>query len=588
MSDISSIDSKNERKLAALLEKRKEILSAPPEKALEMILSSELPAALVQSFSEQDLYFLTHDIGISDALPVLALATSDQWGYMLDVETWERDQMDLDSVTRWFRALLLADGRRLVNWLLVERLEFLELYLFKNIQVIVRDEMQDPSEIPDDYFTVDDYFYVKIKEKPETLPVRDDDEMVDQEDLDLVVREILEKMLAVDHGLYVNVMLESMGVIGAEAEEENLRLRNVRLAEKGFLPFDEALEVFSPIHAGQMEDMVVRREKKKFEDEEKETFPLAHLSEVRGTNLFTRALAEISGMADLGEFEMEFAALCNQIISAEQIVIRDKGALSKIVKKAVCYISIGLEILEGRKDDKIQDAGAFLASLIMRHSVKNLFRLGIGRITDVKHRAERLRRDGWFTGRKLPLSFWGEAYVGVLGGLLVKRPVFYHPVSQGTIYREFECLEDIEKTEKVLDEIKYFDDLLSLVNPRMEAFKEFFPTYANVLLTLWAHARSGRGETTEGPVPLDDFRSFFMGLWNPGPKDVALGGVINDGRKRDFLDFLAVRSGFSETEISERLGGVLEDLFTEIGREYGAVAEKDLDPRFLTHFCVVK
>ena len=243
MTDGTPMELNRQRKEAALLRKRRDILEAPPEKALDMILAADLPATLVQSFSEQDLYFLSHDIGIADALPVLALATSEQWGYMLDVEVWKKDALDMDSVTRWFRALLLADGPRLVRWLMVERLEFFELYLFKNIEVIIREKNQDPSEIPDGFFTVDDWFYVRVKEKPETLPDRSDDDMISQEDLDLVVRELLEKLLAIDHALYQNVMLEAMSVIPAETEEEVFRLRNVRLAEQGFLPFDEALDI---------------------------------------------------------------------------------------------------------------------------------------------------------------------------------------------------------------------------------------------------------------------------------------------------------------------------------------------------------
>lgn len=42
-------------------------------------------------------------------------------------------------------------------------------------------------------------------------------------------------------------MLGVTGVISAEAEEEDFRVRNVHLAEKEFLPLDEAFEVFSPL-----------------------------------------------------------------------------------------------------------------------------------------------------------------------------------------------------------------------------------------------------------------------------------------------------------------------------------------------------
>lgn len=65
-------------------------------------------------------------------------------------------------------------------------------------------------------------------------------------------------------------------------------------------------------------------------------------------------------------------------------------------------------------------------------------------------------------------------------------------------------------------------------------------------------------------------------------------GEIRQSMKENFLGFLAVRSGLTEEEISERMSFDLEDLFEDIVREYGAVDEKDLDPRYLTLFCVVK
>ena len=81
-------------------ELRRDILASPPEKALDMILEAPSPATLIQSFPDQDLYFLMHRIGVYDFLPVLAMANSDQWEYILDVEAWDEDRMDLHTMTQ--------------------------------------------------------------------------------------------------------------------------------------------------------------------------------------------------------------------------------------------------------------------------------------------------------------------------------------------------------------------------------------------------------------------------------------------------------------------------------------------------------
>jgi hypothetical protein len=47
---------------------------------------------------------------------------------------------------------------------------------------------------------------------------------------------------------------------------------------------------------------------------------------------------------------------------------------------------------------------------------------------------------------------------------------------------------------------------------------------------------------------------------------------------------LSQQSGLTTNEISKRLGETLEALFMEIENEYGRVAKKDLDPRYMNLF----
>ena len=69
-----------------------ELLAQPGKKALDLILESPTPARLVQSLAEEDLFWLVRDIGPEDALPVLSLASNDQWQYLLDLELWKKIQ----------------------------------------------------------------------------------------------------------------------------------------------------------------------------------------------------------------------------------------------------------------------------------------------------------------------------------------------------------------------------------------------------------------------------------------------------------------------------------------------------------------
>ncbi|MBW2010980.1 MAG: hypothetical protein JRI32_04870, partial [Deltaproteobacteria bacterium] len=226
-----------------LLETRRRIISLPPEKALDCILEMHQPAALVHSFPEQDFYFFIYDIGLEDSLPLLQLASARQWDYIIDMEIWDKDRIKMESVAQWFDLFLQADPDRLSKWLLYEKTEFIEFYLFKNIEVKIREHDQDPSSFGDDFFTYDDTYYIRFVD----YPFDPETDRKTKEFRRFFLKKVLDRFAGVDHVRYQQILHESLAVNPSEFEEEAYRLRNVRLAEKGFLPFDEAIGIYQPL-----------------------------------------------------------------------------------------------------------------------------------------------------------------------------------------------------------------------------------------------------------------------------------------------------------------------------------------------------
>ncbi|MGD9733729.1 MAG: DUF6178 family protein, partial [Desulfamplus sp.] len=109
-----------EKKLAAI---RSEIMEMPAEKALDFILDASFPANLVQSFPDQDLHFMMYHIGKEDFIPVLSLASSQQWEYILDVEVWDNDRFNINKITNTLALLYKADPERLLRWAVKEKTE---------------------------------------------------------------------------------------------------------------------------------------------------------------------------------------------------------------------------------------------------------------------------------------------------------------------------------------------------------------------------------------------------------------------------------------------------------------------------------
>jgi hypothetical protein len=563
---------KSEREKALAMERRK-ILSMSPEKALDAIAEHPYPVTLVQSMAEEELYFLVHHVGPEDALPILGLASNSQWEYLIDLEGWSRDRMASHSMTQWLQRLLQADNDRFTHWITKEKVEDFVFYLHHNVELHIREYDQDPGEIDEGFSSEDQTYYVRLRPYPEA-------QKPFQEERDLFLKDLLRRVSVFDYTLYRDLLLEASAIIPAEAEEQLYRLRNARLAEKGILPLEEAVGVYQPLQAG---DLTGRPKPPTFGGRNVDTYPLPIQSGPSGepAGHFGRALAQIHDEATLQRLQAEFAALCNQIISADQLKVRDRETLARVVQKAGDYISLGLEKIQSESGPERPYAGP---GLLQTQFLADLFRVGYGCALALKWRANKWRHTAWFAAQGLPLGFWGEQWLGLLGGLLLKKPLCYNHERTGPHYREFASLADITRTQAELDAIIAFDDLLGLMALETAPIQSGgFLTYQSLILTLWADHELGiSGEAGPTPVPLslEQFQRFFDTLWRTEHRPRRIG----DAMRERFLNWLAQRSGLATYEIAERMAPALQQLFSTVEQELGEVDASALDPRYIQLF----
>jgi hypothetical protein len=584
-------DKKVLEQIRNLSEERKKILSLPPAEALERILDAPQPTALVQSFSEEDLYFLIQDIGPQDSLPLLSLASAEQWEYILDLESWEKDRINIESVHAWFDLLFRASAKRTLKWLLENKTGLLEFFLFKNIEVKIREHDQDPSDFGEDYFTHDNVFFIKfIGYHYEDENGNIDTDMTIKKRYNYFLSKIIENLAAFDHITYQKVMLEAAQIIPIEFEEEAYRLKNVRLAEKGFFPFDEAIGIYQPLQPQDLKNQGIKTFQTKSEPHLMVPVPQYSTRMLNEDNIFTRALTQITTEEGLQQLQTEFASLCNQVIAADQKPIKDRAELKKVVKKAGGYISIGLQRLTEQPETFSKDKVNISASLIQQYILVNIFRVGYGLALNLKWRADKWLAKCWFAKAGLPLTFWGEEWMGVLGGLLIKKPLFFDNYRTGKIYREFNSIDDIKETDTVLNDVIAFDNLLSMMNIKLKPLSSYgFLTFKNLVFTLWARHHLGLKDKTLKPLTRKQFKPFFKDLL-PGEPDPEAREIhrIPEAMKNRFLKWLSEDTGLKDYEITEKLGQTFADLFQELESEYGQVAAEDLDPRYIHLFLLVK
>jgi hypothetical protein len=297
-------------------------------------------------------------------------------------------------------------------------------------------------------------------------------------------------------------------------------------------------------------------------------------------NLFEKALADIQDEAAYQQLQSEFAGLCNQVVAADQVVIRQKEALNQVVVKVSDYISLGLEKINLETNDTTPIANT---TLVSTHLLGDLFRVGYGCALELKWKAERWQKTAWSFSQGLAIGFWGETGMGVLGGLLLKKPLRYDPTGSGSLYKDFAALDQIQATATALEDIIAFDRLLARMPMEIGPAKAARPgmlTYQSLLLTQWAHHYLGSPDAGIKPLALDQFRDFFKDLWHEKSKTPAVKNEI----KEHFLNWLARRAGLEAMEISEQMGNTLEGLFKTLETELGHVEARYLDPRFIQLF----
>lgn len=519
----------------------------------ERILQLPDPRQVLQGLAPIDFYWVVKKVGEEDSFPLLELASTDQWEHLLDLEIWRRDRIDLEQTGSWLKRLYKADGRRLARWLMEEGELLGRLYLSRLLDVMVKD--QDTEIVPDGFFTLDDVYYLRVRDPGQTG----------------WIQELTADMARLDYDAYLRLLLGLVERLPSDMEEELYRFRGTRLAECGFLPFDEALSVYSPLDpeavmgGGPGVPTVVE-----LAEEEEELVPMVPWDHGVEGGLLAKAVEEIDDSGSLDRLRLEFANLANQLISAEGMPVMDLEVLKWACKRAASYVNLGLERLTKGDVSNASD-------LLTREAVVTIFRVGFGMALRLQWEAKGWVKRSWFKRMGLGTGFWGEAWGATLSGLLRKRPLYSLGEKEGEQQRDFRRLAEIEEATRVLARLEALDDL-------MEALAERHPldpalvdhpeaTFHPLLFNLWGRDILGM-RPEMAPLGLDQARDLFT--------------ILRRGDRRapyrmpGFQErFVAFFLDYAPDPSRGTLSQTLSMIWREFTEEYERVPLEELDRRFM-------
>jgi len=418
------------------------ILELRGKERMEAILSNDNAMQIVHSLPEEEVYFTIKEIGEQDALPLISLMSPEQYQYLLDLELWKGYELKSEKVQHWLPILLSCEEEAITRWLKTIDLDTLILLLKKNIRIHIKnaDEPLDFNNEENYPFTLDGTYYIEV--------------------LNPNFREHIERLLTyistLDFNFYLRLLDQVYWEIGAELEERAFRFREARLADKGFPTLDEALSLYQYLNPKRLKWML--EEKKIYpvdipEESLPPNFPML-LKEQR--MFFSICLSELEDRSLLDRIKTELTYMANQALVIDQPENIDITVLQECLKKVGGYLSIGLEIMSG---GNLLQAKKYLSEI----PLKFLFQIGFGSALELKWKAEKIWKKGWYSNKGLPLSFLGYPWEERMEGLLMKRPLFYSEIP-GEGFRDFRTLDEIRKVDHELKIIEFLSKILSSIN----------------------------------------------------------------------------------------------------------------------------
>ena len=524
--------------------------------ALNMVLDHDNPGALVRNMTKIDLFWLIKKVGEDDSHPLLSLASTEQWQYIMDMETWDRDQLNRVATFNWLNRLLRADPERLIQYLYSEDGNlFAHLFFTGILDIRIKDD--DDFIPPEGFISFDNQYYIGIGDRENT------------EDIE----QLLKNMALFDHNRFQALMLGLQGTIPAEIEEELYRIKGIRLAEEGYLPFEEAVSVYAYQNAD-----LIKKDSSEYiletpgDEDTRAIVPITPFIAVQEDDLFAMAASGIRDYLVLDRLRLEFAGLCNQIFSADGTGFETIDDLIKICKKAGGYINAGLEKLSGGDMGTAED-------FLKNHPLVTIFRTGFSQALELRWKAERWIKTSWFDRMDLGNEFWGDEWGGVLDGVLFQKPLLFSEKKEKASYRDFASLGEIEQTGMAINRMIILDKLLGAIIPDRYmdqlAGEDIDLNFYQVLFTFWLRhvCNSGR---TPFKLSLDEAKSAFRILRTGETSPPFKMARSRDEFIKGLIDLMQISGDDNVSFIEETLSMIWD----EFADEYAMINTDDLEPRY--------
>ena len=528
---------------------------------MDLLILSSQAVPVVRLLPEEDIYFMVKEVGEGDALPVLAIISEKQLQYIFDMEWWRGDKFLPQRAMDWLLLMEKANDQQLLHWLLTEDFDQKVMVLQALIKVFKNDEMTDRYDGVEglEHFTLDGVIDIFLK----------------VEDAAPLLKNLFKLLYAEDQKIFYALMEAVIWYEPTPTVETAYRWQRSRVEEKGVLPYDEAIEVYSLLDADSLKLEAPSHEV--FVDPEAPyaVAPVHPLSDTDPSTFFGQCLAMMKNHGRINAICGELMYLSNKVMVADRLEFGDLDSHHETMRKVLGYINIGLELGAGGDIAKGE-------SLLNQTWMQSLFQVGYAGIMRLKWEGEKLIKEHGL----LLECLLTPGYMDHLAASMTRFPKIgvmqtddTEEAETNVEWRNLESLHDIQVLEGFLNlsrfYVRFARQSLDLSLEKIQQFLEEAHSPANkeeldiVALTLTALARFTLFKEVEcQPLLHEGARSFLQAIFHVMIyQDESK--AVNDDILKAFRDRLLETSLAWTPEDKERLDHLLQTCVATLQTQFG-------------------
>ena len=413
------------RALPAIIESTEELIfnSCYAPFDLSAYLQSAETRSRIRKLPATQVFYSLKNLDQEEMSLLLPQITEEQWATFLDLDLWDKDELNTNALLFWEKFTLAADEPVAKKLVRATDPELLQLLWKRELQLIARveeDEFEaEPPIDRDTFITPDNNYIVVLPEDPE---------------VSRLVQGVLTRLYQLDAD-YARMSLEaSRYAVSMELEEAAYQNTRRRTEDFGFQDYFSALEIYTP----KSPDSLLP-EKETPAAELKADLPARADKEEPARYIFLEALASISRQDDIEALLQELFFVCNKVISADRGTPGDPDSIKAAISKAQNGISVGLDLWAGGNLRKAEEG-------LSQHYLSSFFQIGYGALLKVsKAAAGAVAQDS------------GSYAEAVIEGLKAPYPLYTESEEKnGRITfstRYFRTASEIEETLELLEQL---------------------------------------------------------------------------------------------------------------------------------------